>query len=161
MCSGKMTKNPKASKSFGTLTDLSTGRTYKTRPTRLRTRPMNVTDIERDGPPEGAFVLFDDAYSDILRRLPRSRVTIRPLGIAPDVLSWTEFRPLDQKDLAMRLETTPRSVNRALSALLVVNAVEQKGSGSATTWRLSMTWGWRGNAASYHAAERERAQAGQ
>jgi hypothetical protein len=30
MGKGEMTKGPKASKSFGTLTDVSTGRTYKT-----------------------------------------------------------------------------------------------------------------------------------
>jgi hypothetical protein len=161
MGKGERTDGPKASKSFGTLTDVSTGRTYKTRPIIPRTDQMNVIDVERDGPPEGAFVVFLDPQSDILRRMPRGLVTIKLFTLLPTVLSWTEFQPLNQKTLATDLETTPGSVNRALKALLILNAVDRKGRGPATRWRLSLTWGWSGNAASYHAAIRERAQSGQ
>jgi hypothetical protein len=121
---------------------------------------MNAIDVERDGPPEGAFVVFLVPQRDILRRMPRG-LTIELFTLSPTVLSWTEFQPLNQKALATWLETTPRSVNRALKALLILNAVDRIGRGPATTWRLSLTWGWRGNAASYHAAKRERAQFGQ
>jgi hypothetical protein len=161
MGKGEMTKGPKASKSFGTLTDVSTGRTYKTRPIMPRTDRMNGIDFERDGPPEGAHVVFHDPHLDIVRRMPRSLVTMRLFVLLPLVLSWTEFQPLNQVALAMRLKATPRSVNRALKALLILNAVDREGRGPATRWRLSLTWGWRGNAASYHAAKRERTQSGQ
>jgi hypothetical protein len=144
----EITKGPKASKSFGTLTDMSTGRTYKTRPIIPRTDQTIIIDVERDGPLEGAFVVFQEPQRDILRRMPRGLVTIKLFTLLPSVLSWTEFQPLNQKALATRLETTPRSVNRALKALLILNAVDRKGRGPTTRWRLSLTWGWSGNAAS-------------
>jgi hypothetical protein len=54
MSKGKTTNDPKATRSFGTLTDVSTGRTYKTRPIIPRTDHMAALDVERDGPPAGA-----------------------------------------------------------------------------------------------------------
>jgi hypothetical protein len=113
---------------------------------------MTEMDVERDGPPAGSCVVFNDAFHDILRRMPRGPVKFRLLLLLPVVLSWSDFQPLVQKELATRLKTTPRSVSRTLKALLIVNAVDRKGGGPMTRWRNSLTWGWSGNAASYQAA---------
>jgi hypothetical protein len=73
----------------------------------------------------------------------------------PDDLTRTEFRPLTQSELASEFEIDNASVSRATKDLLNRGIVERTGKGPVMKWRLSLKWGWRGNAAAFHAAVRE------
>ena len=102
--------------------------------------------------------MFDEARHQIIREL-RSAATLRVFLALPDHLSWTEFRSLNQSELATDLEIDNASVSRAMRDLLNRGIVERIGAGPVMKWRLSLKWGWRGNAAAYHAAVREAEQA--
>jgi DNA-binding Lrp family transcriptional regulator len=99
-------------------------------------------------------IMFDEARHQIIKEL-RNAATLRVFLALPDHLSWTEFRPLNQGQLASELEIDQASVSRAMKDLLNRGIVEREGKGPASHWRLSLKWGWRGNAAAYHAAVRE------
>jgi hypothetical protein len=109
-------------------------------------------------------IMFDDARQQIINQL-NSLPTVRVFLALPDYLSWTEFRPLNQSKLAERLKVGAASVSRAMKDLHGRGIVERLGRGPVMQWKLSLNWGWRGNAAAYHAAVREaethRLQAGQ
>jgi DNA-binding IclR family transcriptional regulator len=98
--------------------------------------------------------MFDEARQEIIDQL-RNGATLRVFLALPDHLSWTEFRPLNQSQLATRLKITGASVSRAMKDLLNRGIVERIGAGPVMQWKLSLKWGWRGNAAAYHAAMRE------
>lgn len=98
--------------------------------------------------------MFDDARHQIIKEL-RSAATLRVFLALPDHLNWTEFRPLNQSDLATELEIDNASVSRAMRDLLSRGIVERTGKGPVMQWKLSLKWGWRGNAAAYHVAMRD------
>ena len=98
--------------------------------------------------------MFDEARHQIIKEL-RSAATLRVFLALPDHLSWTEFRSLNQSELATALEIDNASVSRAMRDLLNRGIVERTGKGPVMKWKLSLKWGWRGNAAAYHTAMRE------
>lgn len=106
---------------------------------------------------QGRFhVVFDEPLEELVQRIktfPGMKVFYR----LPRYLTWTEFRPLKQDDLAREVGIARSSASRALVELEALGIIERKGTGPVTQWRLSMVWGWRGNPASYHKAKRERA----
>jgi hypothetical protein len=81
--------------------------------------------------------------------------------VLPRYLSFKEFRHLGQDDLAAEMEMSQGAVSKALNELADVGAIERKGTGPMTTWRLSMEWGWRGTPESFHAERAKRAAAGE
>jgi hypothetical protein len=68
----------------------------------------------------------------------------------PKLLTWTEFRQLNQVALAAELHIDDASVSRALRDLLNRGIIERQGRGPASTWKLSIDWGWRGNVETFH-----------
>jgi len=91
-----------------------------------------------------------------LRRRIRSLSTIHVLDALPDHLSWTEWRRLQQADVAGELGIGQASVSRAMAELLDLGLVERRGRHACIEWRLALSAGWRGGPAAYHAARRER-----
>ena len=94
--------------------------------------------------------MFDEARHQIIKEL-RSAATLRVFLPLPDHLTWTEFRPLNQSEL----EVDNASASRAMRDLLNCGLVGRIGGGPAMRWKLSLKWGWRGNAA-VRAAEQAR-----
>jgi DNA-binding MarR family transcriptional regulator len=106
--------------------------------------------------------VFNVVFSEELARISaqlRQGASVRVLITLPSRLNWTDYRPLPQDELAKHLDLNPASVSRALADLHRNKLIERKGRGPLTTWKLSPSWGWRGNPASYHAAIREQQQA--
>jgi hypothetical protein len=61
----------------------------------------------------------------------------------PERLTWTEWRPLNQTELAAHLDVDQGSVSRALKDLLAREIIERSGpAGAFSVWRLSIKWGW-------------------
>ena len=98
-------------------------------------------------------IVFDEAWRDLVSI--RNASTLRVFMALPDHLSWTEFRPLPREQLAKLLEIDGASVSRALTDLHNRGMIERRGKGPVTQWKLSLNWGWKGNAAAYHAAMRD------
>ena len=99
-------------------------------------------------------IMFDEARQQVAHQLTEA-ATLRVFLVLPDHLNWLEFRSLNQRDLAADLKISPASVSRAMKDLLNRSMVERSGRGPVMKWRLSLNWGWRGNAAAFHAAVRE------
>lgn len=119
--------------------------------------------VSAERPPAASYgrrwcIVFDDARQQVIADL-NSAAAFKVFLALPDYLSWTEFRPLNQAAVAKRLKITQGSVSRVMKDLLNRSIVEREGSGPVTRWKLSLNWGWRGNAAAYHAAAREAAEA--
>lgn len=102
-------------------------------------------------------IVFERGLEELARRL-HSAGALRLLLILPSRLSWEAWRRLDQRETAAALGTDQGTVSRALRELVEADAIERRGKGPYVEWRLSAGWGWRGNAASYQAARRKRAQ---
>lgn len=100
-------------------------------------------------------LVFDEARQEIVTKA-KTFATLKVWMILPDHLDWVTWRRLDQRKLAKKLEIGVASVNRALTELLELGAVEKQGAGPVTEWRLSLDWGWRGSADQYHAARKAR-----
>ncbi len=86
----------------------------------------------------------------------QSPVALRLLLLLPDVLSYTDWRRLDQVQTGARLNVTNSAISRAMKELHALGVVERKGKGPVTLWRLSSDYGWRGDVDSFHAHQRQR-----
>jgi hypothetical protein len=98
---------------------------------------------------------FDDAAKELAQKLT-SAVALRLWLILPGHLSFTVFRRLDQRQIGQEIGANDSSVSRALKQLHELGAIERKGRGPVTEWKLSPDFGWRGDVASYHAEQRRR-----
>jgi hypothetical protein len=98
---------------------------------------------------------FDDAAEALAGRIT-SGTTWRVWAILPKHLSYTVFRRLDQVTIAAHLKVDQTSISRALRELHQLGAIERKGKGPVTEWKLSPDFGWRGDVDSYHAEQRQR-----
>lgn len=99
--------------------------------------------------------VFDDALEAIAARV-RNGSTLRLFLLLPRLLSFTDWRRLNQVAVAEKLGCNDSSISRAMAELLALGAVEKRGTGAHIEWRLSPDWGWRGDVDSYHAAQRQR-----
>jgi DNA-binding transcriptional ArsR family regulator len=105
-------------------------------------------------------VVFDEPYVRICRQI-KSVTAHRIFAVLRLYLSFKEFRHLGQQELAAEMKLSQGAVSRALNELADVGAIERRGTGPMTTWRLSMEWGWKGTPKSFHAERAKRAKAGE
>jgi hypothetical protein len=98
---------------------------------------------------------FDDAAEALAEKLTGA-VALRLWLILPQHLSYTVFRRLDQCTIAAQLKVEQPSISRALKQLHEIGAIERRGKGPVTEWKLSPDYGWRGDVDSYHAEQRRR-----
>jgi hypothetical protein len=98
---------------------------------------------------------FDDAAEALADKIT-SGTTWRVWAILPKHLSYTVFRRLDQVTIGAKLGVDHTSIGRALRELHQLGAIERKGKGPVTEWKLSPDFGWRGDVDSYHAEQRQR-----
>jgi|SRR5580658_5652302 hypothetical protein len=103
------------------------------------------------------YLMFDDARREIAQKA-KHRSTLQLLFELPAILSWTEFRPLNQRTVAARLKISPASISYAMKELHDLGMVERQGNGPVLTWRLALKLGWRGTPAAYLAEQRRREQ---
>ncbi len=99
--------------------------------------------------------VFDDAVAKIAETVTNG-AALRLFLILPQHLSYTVFRRLDQRQIGQRLGMDDSTVSRAMGQLLEIGAVERKGRGPVTEWKLSPDFGWRGDVNSYHKEQRKR-----
>jgi len=99
--------------------------------------------------------LFTDIVHEVARSID-SASTWKVLFSLARHLSWTEWRRLDQRELAEELGITAPSVSRALKQLHAMRIVARKGRGPVTMWKMTDELGWRGTVQGYHANRRAR-----
>lgn len=102
---------------------------------------------------------FHTAFDEPTARIAREATTAAALKvflILPAHLSYTTFRRLDQRKLGAELGLDDSTISRALKQLHSLGAIERKGTGPVTEWKLSPDYGWRGDVDSFHAEQRRR-----
>lgn len=85
-----------------------------------------------------------------------SAPALRLLLILPEHLSYTDFRRLNQCQVAAQLNVSQSAISKAMTELHTAGVVERQGKGTATEWRLSLDYGWRGTVDGYHAEKGKR-----
>jgi hypothetical protein len=99
--------------------------------------------------------VFTEEMAHIARTLKHGS-TLRVLLLLPLHLSFTEFRKMNQRNIAEELEMSLGGVSEAMKQLTHVGALERQGSGPVTTWKLSPDWGWNGRAGAWMGTQRKR-----
>lgn len=99
--------------------------------------------------------IFSEEMAHIALNL-RHGSTLRVLLTLPMHLSWTDFRRLNQIALAKELSMAQATISGALKQLLDVGAIERRGKGPVTEWKLSPDWGWNGRAGAWRGTQRLR-----
>jgi hypothetical protein len=102
-------------------------------------------------------VVWAEQWKDLVLQV-QTLSTAKVFAVLPARLTWSDFARLDQGAIAKECQISAASVSRSLSELERLGAVERQGKGAYTTWRLSLSWGYRGTVAQF-AAEREKRQA--
>ena len=100
-------------------------------------------------------ITWDDQRRRIAREI-KNGTTLRVLYALPDYLDFETWKRMDQKRLAVELDLSQSSVSHAMAELVERGIIERQGAGPVVEWRLSLNFGWRGNLASFKAAQRKR-----
>ena len=95
-------------------------------------------------------IVFTDQLDELATKIGQG-LTLKVMLKLPKRLSFTEFRFLNQAELAAELGTGQGAISRCLSQLLDLGVIEREGKGPRTKWRLSNDWGWQGTADQWHA----------
>ena len=102
---------------------------------------------------------FHTAFDEPVARIAETITTaaaLRVFLILPQFLSYTVFRHVNRETIAKRLSLDGSAVSRALIQLHKLGAIERRGKGPVTEWKLSPDFGWRGDVDSFHAEQRKR-----
>jgi DNA-binding transcriptional ArsR family regulator len=99
-------------------------------------------------------VVFDEEVNRIADKL-KSATSARIFMKLHNYLNWENFQQSPTGQLASALGLHQGTVSRCMLELEAAGAIERRGSGSMTTWRLTPVWGWHGTPAKYHKAMRE------
>jgi hypothetical protein len=98
--------------------------------------------------PEDFHVMFDSSRRMLLQI--KNASTLHVFLALPDYLNWTEFRQLNQTDLAEELGITQASVSRAMAELHTMGVVLRKGKKAATLWKLTTKFWWKGTVGQFN-----------
>lgn len=114
--------------------------------------------MERRATPSASYgrqfvIIFRDA-GEILSGIKHPTAQ-RLSHLLPHMLSASDWRRLDQKQLAEKLAISQPSISAGLTVLIKAGLLEREGKGPGVRYRFSPRIGWKGTPGAYHAQQAE------
>lgn len=106
----------------------------------------------------GRFAIFFQTFTDELVRAKLGPVSWNVLFWTLAELDHRQWRPIYQERLVRDVGCSQPSASRALKALVECGWLERRKDGRTHVYRLNIDASWRGNAAGWHVAQRERSE---